>query len=131
MSHEIRTPITAVMGERWCVSRSDCDEPLGMTELLSLTSLDPEQREFVDTIEHSSRVLLHVINDVLDFSKLEAGKLALDMTKRFRCHWSAKGLWMFSSLGRVIHHTRKSNSSFSPLCRPRSTAMKVDCNKFS
>ena len=62
-SHEVRTLMSGVTG---------------MTTLLSGTALDSEQREFVDTIRTSSAALLAVINDVLDFSKMEAGMLALD-----------------------------------------------------
>ncbi len=62
MSHEIRTPMNGV---------------LGMTELLRSTPLDERQRRFAEVIHHSADSLLGIINDVLDYSKIEAGKLEL------------------------------------------------------
>jgi two-component system sensor histidine kinase/response regulator len=62
MSHEIRTPLNGISG---------------MVELLSKTTLDEEQRDYTDTIIQSSNSLKTIINDILDYSKIEAGKLEL------------------------------------------------------
>jgi PAS domain S-box-containing protein len=64
VSHEIRTPINAIVG---------------MTELMQNTSLDPEQQHFISTIKTSSEILLSLINDILDLSKLESGHLEINV----------------------------------------------------
>lgn len=63
MSHEVRTPMNGV---------------IGMADLLSRTKLDSEQKEYVNTIRNSSENLLVIINDILDYSKMENGKMQLE-----------------------------------------------------
>lgn len=62
MSHEIRTPMSGI---------------IGFARLLARAPMDPEQREQVATIERSADVLMNIINDILDLSRIEAGKLTL------------------------------------------------------
>ena len=62
MSHELRTPMNGI---------------LGFTRLIKKTPLSDEQRDYIETIEKSADNLLHLLNDILDISKIEAGKLTI------------------------------------------------------
>ncbi len=63
MSHEIRTPLNGIVG---------------FTELLKSTKLDNNQKDFMEVIEDSSENLLHIVNDILDLSKIKADKIDLE-----------------------------------------------------
>ena len=70
MSHEIRTPMNSI---------------IGFADLLSQDIQDPQQQDFIQTIQSCGHDLLHLINDILDYSKMEAGKMVVESIP---CHLS-------------------------------------------
>ncbi len=67
MSHEIRTPLNSIYG---------------FLQLLNETKIDTTQKEYIDIAQGSMEILLNVINDVLDFSKIDSGKIELELVER-------------------------------------------------
>lgn len=63
MSHEIRTPISGI---------------IGLSEHLQICTLDEETRDLVKDIHETAQFLLHLVNDILDLSKLDSGKMAIE-----------------------------------------------------
>ncbi|HNE15288.1 MAG TPA: ATP-binding protein [Rhodocyclaceae bacterium] len=99
MSHEIRTPMNGI---------------IGMAQLLGMSEHRPEEREYIDTILTSSDALMGIINDILDYSKIEARKLTLerisfdlhqlvtDVERMFRPKALEKGLQFGATLATTL-----------------------------
>jgi PAS domain S-box-containing protein len=97
MSHEVRTPMNGV---------------LGMLQLMTMTSLDDEQFEYVETAMASGESLLTIINDILDYSKIEAGKLQMT-PEEFQIRELIKPL-LLSFKTAINHHKVNLSCSIAP-----------------
>ncbi len=94
MSHEIRTPMNSV---------------IGFTDILAATTQDPKQLGYLDAIRMSGQSLLVLINDILDLSKIESGKIEIEF----------KPL----DFGAVLHEVRR---VFEPQCRDKDIVLEID-----
>jgi len=94
MSHELRTPMNGI---------------LGMVQLLQETRKDPEQQRYLDVIQTSGDAMLRIINDILDLSKMQAGRMSLERAP-FDLSAIVEGWWTFCML-----RPRKIDRSFSGL----------------
>lgn len=102
MSHELRTPLTGI---------------LGLSEALQLKTygeLNPKQITAVATIQESGRHLLELINDILDLSKIEAGKLELQFAPCFVTDVCQASLQLIKGMA----HQKKQNVTYKPLTQP-------------
>ncbi len=105
ISHELRTPMNGV---------------LGATDLLEATGLNAEQHELLDTIRTSGDSLLAIINDTLDFSKMEAGKMSLEAIELDLRHLVESTADVLA--GRALQKTARTRSFTSSRARPPSSS---------
>lgn len=94
MSHEVRTPLNGI---------------LGMAQLLQGSPLEPQQRQWLEAISHSGTMLLAILNDILDYSKIEAGRLELEniaFSPRALIDTASASMMPQAAARRIAFHTR-------------------------
>lgn len=108
MSHEIRTPLNGVVG---------------MTDILTRTILDSDQKRFVDAIKSSATSLLKIVNEILDFSKIEAGQARLEIVDFELGHLIEEHISLTGvlALNKGIHLETEVDPTIPPVLRGDST----------
>ena len=113
MSHELRTPMNGVVG---------------MTELLARTAAVPTQARLTQTIRSSAQVLLQIVNDLLDLSKINAGKVALEELPIDLVQILEECTSLFAGRRRVQGH-RADRVSAGPRARAACAAIRCACGR--
>ena len=112
MSHELRTPMNAI---------------LGMVGLALAAELPPSVRDYVQTAKESAELLLELLNEILDFSRLEAGRFELERISFSSAARSSRSPrpWAFKRTRRASNWSAASTTT----CRSTSSATRCGCGK--
>ena len=117
MSHDLRTPLNAIIGFSEAI-RQEIYGPVG----------NSKNHEYLDDISKSGHILLSLINDILDLSKIEAGGTSCrKQTLNYRAFWNMRSIWRRYRRGKIVLGW---SCRWRPIC-PYSVAINVRCCKSS